>query len=101
VPVRIAEAWPRKSNRSRHAVAAHALLTDSRQPRSNHRGGYFDSAKVVYNMLNPSAATSLRANCPAQDYAHLFDHTRAAGIGVAGGALHGSTVKNFLGNFPT
>jgi aryl-alcohol dehydrogenase-like predicted oxidoreductase len=60
----------------------------------------FDSAHVVYNMLNPSAATSLPANCPAQDYARLFDHTRAAGIGVvgirvlAGGALSGSTERH-------
>ena len=28
----------------------------------------FDSAQVVYNMLNPSAATALPANYPAQDY---------------------------------
>ena len=36
----------------------------------------FDSAQVVYNMLNPSAADGLPANYPAQDYARLFDHTR-------------------------
>jgi aryl-alcohol dehydrogenase-like predicted oxidoreductase len=39
----------------------------------------FDSAQVVYNMLNPSAAVGLPANYPAQDYGRLFDHTRAAG----------------------
>ena len=55
----------------------------------------FDSAQVVYNMLNPSAATELPPNYPAQDYGRLFDHTRAAGVGVigirvlAGGALSG------------
>ncbi|HEX3114789.1 MAG TPA: aldo/keto reductase [Bradyrhizobium sp.] len=55
----------------------------------------FDSAQVVYNMLNPSAAETLPANYPAQDYGRLFDHTRAAGVGVvgirvlAGGALSG------------
>jgi aryl-alcohol dehydrogenase-like predicted oxidoreductase len=55
----------------------------------------FDSAQVVYNMLNPSAAEALPANYPAQDYGRLFDHTRAAGVGVvgirvlAGGALSG------------
>ena len=32
----------------------------------------FDSAQVVYNMLNPSAATALPANYPAQDYGRLF-----------------------------
>jgi aryl-alcohol dehydrogenase-like predicted oxidoreductase len=44
----------------------------------------FDSAQVVYNMLNPSAAGGLPANYPAQDYGRLFDHTRAAGVGVVG-----------------
>jgi L-galactose dehydrogenase/L-glyceraldehyde 3-phosphate reductase len=65
-----------------------------------------DSAQVVYNMLNPSAATSLPANCPAQDYARLFDRTRAAGIGVvgirvlAGGALSGSTERHPIASPP-
>lgn len=58
--------------------------------------GAFDSAQVVYNMLNPSAAIGLPATYPAQDYGRLFDHTKAAGTGVigirvlAGGALSGS-----------
>ena len=66
----------------------------------------FDSAQVVYNMLNPSAATSLPANSPAQDYARLFDHTRAAGIGVvgirvlAGGALSASTERHPIASPP-
>ena len=53
------------------------------------------SAQVSYNMLNPSAAESLPPNYPAQDYAKMFDHTQAAGVGVvgirvlAGGALSG------------
>ena len=38
--------------------------------------GAFDSAQVVYNMLNPSAAEALPANYPAQDYGQLFDHTQ-------------------------
>src|SRR3978361_1669908 len=42
----------------------------------------FDSAQVVYNMLNPSAAEKLPKNYPAQDYGRLFDHTQAAGVGV-------------------
>jgi aryl-alcohol dehydrogenase-like predicted oxidoreductase len=42
----------------------------------------FDSAQVVYNMLNPSAAVGLPLSYPAQDYGRLFDHTRAAGVGV-------------------
>ena len=62
--------------------------------------GAFDSAQVVYNMLNPSAAEALPVNYPAQDYGRLFDHTEAAGVGVvgirvlAGGALSGSAERH-------
>ena len=62
--------------------------------------GAFDSAQIVYNMLNPSAAETLPANYPAQDYGRLFDHTQKAGVGVvgirvlAGGALSGSTERH-------
>jgi aryl-alcohol dehydrogenase-like predicted oxidoreductase len=60
----------------------------------------FDSAQVVYNVLNPSAAEELPANYPAQDYERLFDHTKGAGVGVvgirvlAGGALSGSAERH-------
>ncbi len=60
----------------------------------------FDSAQVVYNMLNPSAAEALPERYPAQDYARLFDATMAAGVGVvgirvlAGGALSGSAERH-------
>ena len=60
----------------------------------------FDSAQVVYNMLNPSAAEQLPVNFPAQDYGRLFDRTQAAGVGVvgirvlAGGALSGSAERH-------
>lgn len=62
--------------------------------------GVFDSAQLVYNMLNPSAAAELPANYPAQDYGRLFDHTMEAGVGVvgirvlAGGALSGSAERH-------
>jgi aryl-alcohol dehydrogenase-like predicted oxidoreductase len=62
--------------------------------------GVFDSAQVVYNMLNPSAGVALPSNYPAQDYGRLFDHTKAAGVGVvgirvlAGGALSGSDERH-------
>jgi aryl-alcohol dehydrogenase-like predicted oxidoreductase len=62
--------------------------------------GAFDSAQIVYNMLNPSAAEALPKNYPAQDYGRLFDHTKAAGVGVvgirvlAGGALSGSAERH-------
>jgi aryl-alcohol dehydrogenase-like predicted oxidoreductase len=60
----------------------------------------FDSAQIVYNMLNPSAAEPLPKNYPAQDYGRLFDATMAAGVGVvgirvlAGGALSGSAERH-------
>ena len=66
----------------------------------------FDSAQVIYNMLNPSAATSLPPNFPAQDYGRLFDHTSAAGVGVigirvlAGGALSGSGERHPVASPP-
>jgi aryl-alcohol dehydrogenase-like predicted oxidoreductase len=66
----------------------------------------FDSAQVVYNMLNPSAAAELPANYPAQDYGRLFEHTRAAGIGVvgirvlAGGALSASAERHPIASPP-
>jgi aryl-alcohol dehydrogenase-like predicted oxidoreductase len=62
--------------------------------------GVFDSAQIVYNMLNPSAADDLPPSYPAQDYGRLFDHTRTAGVGVvgirvlAGGALSGSAERH-------
>jgi aryl-alcohol dehydrogenase-like predicted oxidoreductase len=62
--------------------------------------GAFDSAQIVYNMLNPSAGEALPKNYPAQDYGRLFDHTKAAGVGVvgirvlAGGALSGSAERH-------
>jgi aryl-alcohol dehydrogenase-like predicted oxidoreductase len=60
----------------------------------------FNSAQVVYNMLNPSAAEALPKNYPAQDFGRLFDHTKLAGVGVvgirvlAGGALSGSAERH-------
>jgi aryl-alcohol dehydrogenase-like predicted oxidoreductase len=62
--------------------------------------GAFDSAQIVYNMLNPSAGEALPKNYPAQDYGRLFDHTTAEGVGVvgirvlAGGALSGSAERH-------
>jgi aryl-alcohol dehydrogenase-like predicted oxidoreductase len=62
--------------------------------------GVFDSAQVVYNMLNPSAGEQLPEDYPAQDYGRLFDSTQAAGVGVvgirvlAGGALSGSAERH-------
>ena len=66
----------------------------------------FDSAQVVYNLLNPSAAEVLPANYPAQDYGRLFDHTQAAGVGVvgirvlAGGSLSGTSERHPIASPP-
>jgi aryl-alcohol dehydrogenase-like predicted oxidoreductase len=66
----------------------------------------FVSAQVSYNMLNPSAARTLPANYPAQDYGKMFDHTQAAGVGVvgirvlAGGALSGAPVRHPIASPP-
>ena len=66
----------------------------------------FDSAQVVYNMLNPSAAEALPPNYPAQDYGRLFEHTQKAGVGVvgirvlAGGALSGSAERHAIASPP-
>jgi L-galactose dehydrogenase/L-glyceraldehyde 3-phosphate reductase len=68
--------------------------------------GAFNSAQVVYNMLNPSAAQPLPANYPAHDYGRLFDHTVKAGVGVvgirvlAGGALSGSAERHRIASPP-
>ena len=66
----------------------------------------FDSAQVIYNMLNPSAATALPPDYPAHDYGRLFDHAQAAGVGVvgirvlAGGALSGSAWRHPIASPP-
>ena len=66
----------------------------------------FDSAQVIYNMLNPSAATALPPAYPAHDYGGLFAHAQAAGVGVigirvlAGGALSGSAWRHAIASPP-
>lgn len=68
--------------------------------------GAFDSAQVAYNMLNPSAGAALPPGYPAQDYGRLFEHTKAAGVGVigirvlAGGALSGSAERHPIASAP-
>lgn len=68
--------------------------------------GVFDSAQVVYNMLNPSAGEDLSPNYPAQDYRRLFDHTMTSGVGVvgirvlAGGALSGTAERHPIASPP-
>jgi aryl-alcohol dehydrogenase-like predicted oxidoreductase len=65
-----------------------------------------DSAQIVYNMLNASAAVALPARYPAQDYGRLFERTQAAEVGVigirvlAGGALSGSAERHPIASPP-
>jgi aryl-alcohol dehydrogenase-like predicted oxidoreductase len=62
--------------------------------------GVLDTAQVCYNLLNPSAGTSIPAGFPAQDFHRLLDHTRTQQMGVIGirvlaaGALSGSEVRH-------
>jgi aryl-alcohol dehydrogenase-like predicted oxidoreductase len=66
--------------------------------------GAFDTAQVSYNMLNPSAGTTVSAGYPAHDYGNLFAHTGAAAMGViairvlAAGALSGVETRHPLGS---
>jgi aryl-alcohol dehydrogenase-like predicted oxidoreductase len=68
--------------------------------------GSFQSAQISYNMLNPSAGTTVPAGYPAQDYARLLDHTLAAGVGtvgiraLAGGALTGIAERHPIASPP-
>ena len=88
-----------------HALAHPRIATASAQspaPPQPRRRAF----RVVYNILNPSAATELPPNYPAQDYRRLFDHTKQAGVGVigirvlAGGALSGSSERHPIASPP-
>jgi aryl-alcohol dehydrogenase-like predicted oxidoreductase len=65
--------------------------------------GAFDTAQVVYNLLNPSAKGALPKGLPGQDFAGLLgklraQHTGAIGIRVlAAGALSGTEARHPLG----
>jgi L-galactose dehydrogenase/L-glyceraldehyde 3-phosphate reductase len=65
--------------------------------------GAFDTAQIVYNLLNPSAVAPVPENFPAQDFAGLMARAHAAQMGtigiraLAGGALSGSEVRHPIG----
>jgi len=63
--------------------------------------GAFDTAQVVCNLLNPTAAGApLPSGLPGQDFAGLLARAQAAGVGtigiraLAGGALSGSEARH-------
>ena len=64
----------------------------------------FDTAQVSYNLLNPSAGSSVASNFPAHDYGNLLAHAKAADMGVinirvlAAGALSGTEDRHPLGS---
>ena len=63
----------------------------------------FETAQVSFNMLNPSAGSTLPSGYPAQDYGNLIARAYAGGIGtigirvLAGGALSGVEARHPLG----
>ncbi len=65
--------------------------------------GAFDTAQIVYNLLNPSAGEPVGPGYPGQDYQGLLGRATAAGMGsivirtLAGGALSGSEARHPLG----
>jgi aryl-alcohol dehydrogenase-like predicted oxidoreductase len=65
--------------------------------------GAFDTAQIVYNLLNPSAGGTLPPDMAGQDFAGLLAKAHAAGMGtivirvLAGGALSGSAARHPIG----
>jgi aryl-alcohol dehydrogenase-like predicted oxidoreductase len=65
--------------------------------------GAFDTAQVVYNLLNPSAGSVRSQGFPGQDFAGLLGRAQAAGMGtigirvLAGGALSGVETRHPIG----
>src|SRR6266404_957158 len=64
----------------------------------------FDTAQVSFNVLNPSAGTTVASGYPAHDFGNLLAHTRTASMGViairvlAAGALSGVETRHPLGS---
>jgi len=62
--------------------------------------GGFHSIQIPYNLLNPSAGTTVPRNFPFQDYGRIIEHAAQQEMGViairilAGGALSGSTERH-------
>jgi L-galactose dehydrogenase/L-glyceraldehyde 3-phosphate reductase len=63
----------------------------------------FDTAQIVYNLLNPSAGRPIPRGYPGQDYRELVAKAAEAGMGtiiirvLAGGALSGEEARHPLG----
>lgn len=78
-------------------------LGDTPALRTVIEAGVFDTAQIVLNLLNPSAAFSNRLGYSGQDYDSLLTRAKAAGMGtivirtLAGGALSGDVARHPLG----
>jgi aryl-alcohol dehydrogenase-like predicted oxidoreductase len=77
-------------------------LGDTAAVQSVVDAGVVDTAQVCLNLLNPSAASSVPAGFPSQDFGRLLEHTRQHRVGVinirvlAGGALSGTLQRHAL-----
>src|ERR1700752_5172 len=72
----VAPAFARLRQQGKIRFLGITALGDTAALRPVIEARVFDSAQVVYNMLNPYAADELPANYPAQDYGRLFEHTK-------------------------
>lgn len=78
-------------------------LGDTPALRTVIEAGVFDTAQIVFNLLNPSAGFSDRQAYSGQDYDSLLTRAKAAGMGtivirtLAGGALSGDAARHPLG----
>jgi aryl-alcohol dehydrogenase-like predicted oxidoreductase len=89
------------SNPPRRSDNAVQKISEGRtKPRHTLSSNGFAAAVATSREGHCSHRSDRQANYPAQDYGRLFDHTRAAGVGVvgirvlAGGALSGSTERH-------
>jgi aryl-alcohol dehydrogenase-like predicted oxidoreductase len=78
-------------------------LGDTRELLSVIDPGVFDTAQIVFNLLNPSAGAAMPSALPGQDFARIAVRARDQGMGrigirvLAGGALSGSEDRHPLG----
>jgi L-galactose dehydrogenase/L-glyceraldehyde 3-phosphate reductase len=75
-------------------------LGESRALQHAVEMGGFQSVQVAYNLLNPSAGTTVPPGFPFQDYGQIIDQAAQRGMGViairilAGGALSGTPQRH-------
>lgn len=104
--VLLGEVAPAFERLRREGKARFVGITATGETAALHKAvasGMFDTAQVVFNLLNPSAGGPAPAGMPGQDYGALLDRLGAAGMGaigiraLAGGAATGDTARHPLG----